>query len=761
MRILFLPKSPDATRVYRVDIPSKYLQRAGHEVRIRYPEPVKSFESETLNVEDVAWADVVVWQRPATARAFDMLQHMKAVYPSKPMLGDYDDDYSSVPRWNPGYAFIQMNVKSWPKFFPEFDGIIASTDPLAEKLGMFAPQADVVTIKNGFDFEEFDAIEPNASAGLFVPKMDGERVVAEASVDVATFNEMMRDKLVVAWAGSRFHYVDLDLLPEDLLDVAKKRDDIVFLFVGYAQGKLIDAIPKNRLYLTGGRAPISEFYRLLKTLKIDAMLAPVDACEFNKSKCVTGSTLVPTSRGIFRIDKIVDNIGDDIVRPILGVEVYTSNGLKSVAAGFYKRKTKVITITTSDGYRISGTPDHRVLSGDGSWVSLGSMSIGSSVLLSGFGFSENYVDITYPYVAGRTEKGWGGHPSMLPKIRINERWGRLFGLLIGDGCIRGKNRISVSGSTDYPDVLDDAESLLRDIGLHPIRVRKKDKRQAKESKGIDVVASSTHFIEWCRTLGVIGSKGESGKVFRIPDFILRSPKTVVREFLVGLFESDACVAANTITFCTKSIDLARDVQFILLGFGIRSKVIQRWNKKYKKNYHYVVLGSKSLRIYYGAIGFASKKKSEKLREQAMKAPSNAQVDWSLSDSVETIEHGTDDVFDLTVPGCSEFVGNGFVNHNSNLKVIEAMACNAYPICSDWHPYCDDLDVGSGHGSLVWYESGDWAKKILVWANSRSGHAIEHKSMMEENQAYVRSTHHARLRTEEYLRFFERMAVRKL
>ena len=78
-----------------------------------------------------------------------------------------------------------------------------------------------------------------------------------------------------------------------------------------------------------------------------------------------------------------------------------------------------------------------------------------------------------------------------------------------------------------------------------------------------------------------------GKVFEVPHFILKSPKSVIREFLRGLFEADGTVNAGSsnMCLCSKSLILAKQVQYLLLGFGIVSNIGKTLNKKYERYYN--------------------------------------------------------------------------------------------------------------------------------------------------------------------------------
>jgi glycosyltransferase involved in cell wall biosynthesis len=284
LKILFLSKSPDATEFYRCEIPQKYLELSGHEVRRCYLEKQPKLAGSGIQTADVEWAEVIVFQRPLTRFALNCLQQIRTRYPAKVLVGDYDDDYYSVPDWNPGFTFVKAHEPVWTRMPALYDGIVASTLPLKEKLET-KTQTPIEVIANGFDFELFDSLEPCQPFYVQATTL-GKDGNAEHVYPITNeqFNELMRDRTVVAWAGSRFHYVDLDYLSSAVAEVCRVNPDIVFLFVGYIQGNVLKGVPVSRLFTVGGRYPTHEFYRLLKSLKIDIMLAPLDPCEFNQSK---------------------------------------------------------------------------------------------------------------------------------------------------------------------------------------------------------------------------------------------------------------------------------------------------------------------------------------------------------------------------------------------------------------------------------------------------------------------------------------------
>ena len=273
--------------------------------------------------------------------------------------------------------------------------------------------------------------------------------------------------------------------------------------------------------------------------------------------------------------------------------------------------------------------------------------------------------------------------------------------------------MGVSCSKDYPDIIDDVCRIVSSIGLHPKVRDKTDKRiknpngSIKIGRGINVGFSSTPLR---RFMDYIGVHGRNGKNFAIPKVILESPKSVIREFIRGLFESDGHVVKDccAITFCTLSQELASQVQFVLLLFGIKSRIskkkmkLKSWTEG--RSYFYVTLGSKSSRIFSKEIGFISDKKSNLLRTNSEKKKSNKFRDWNMTEEIVSIEHVTCDVFDISVPEVKSYIANGFNSHNSSLKVLEYQAIGIMPVASDTVTYRSAIHRGllAKNGTSDWY-----------------------------------------------------------
>jgi len=122
--------------------------------------------------------------------------------------------------------------------------------------------------------------------------------------------------------------------------------------------------------------------------------------------------------------------------------------------------------------------------------------------------------------------------------------------------------------------------------------------------------SSVLFCEWVMSL--FDDLEIKNKDIHVPICLKDSPKEVQAEFLRFLFEGDGTNKSNgsgcTIAYSSKSKRLVRDIQIMLLNFGIFSSVAYETRKEYPGEKYYVLrlVGKKSYDVYLKTIGFVTK-----------------------------------------------------------------------------------------------------------------------------------------------------------
>jgi len=181
----------------------------------------------------------------------------------------------------------------------------------------------------------------------------------------------------------------------------------------------------------------------------------------------------------------------------------------------------------------------------------------------------------------------------------------------------------------------------------------------------------------------------------IPEQIWRSPKSVVKEFIKGLFDSDSVYSYDGVYFISKNRQLVEDIQFLLLGFSIISRVSSS-----DKNY-ILYLDRCACNIFYKEIGFRCIAKQEELAKIC-----SVSLDETLEmkDEIVSIQYGINDVYDVEIPNNHFYVANGFISHNSNIKALEYTFIGCPGVYSNVYPYKDmTLTSDDDYGMINYIE----------------------------------------------------------
>ena len=428
---------------------------------------------------------------------------------------------------------------------------------------------------------------------------------------------------------------------------------------------------------------------------------------FNEVKCIVGDSLLSTNIGMLKMKDIVDNNKKCLAE---------INGIKNNVVDYFKYEdVDTIKITTNSGFEIEGTPHHKIII-DNNEVELSALNCEDEIEITPPVFlQKDYQYMSFPMLLTKNineEKIKNCEEDMIPKIRVNETWGRLLGYMLGDGNYNGKSMIRISCDKRHSDVVDDVVLIFKSIGLNPLLCEKKpDKRcknsLAKEGFGLDIVSTCITFLKIAKKYNLCGSHG---KTFRIPDIILQSPKSVIKEFLRGLFEADGTVENTGLSLSSKDLKLVKQVQIILLGFGIISHISYSYNKNYRRYYYKLALNRDASDIFVKEINFISKNKKDRIKIITDKPHSNAFKKQSFKDKIKKIEFCRNTVYDIEVEGVHLYNANGIINHNSELKIIESGMKKKALIAQDFGIY-KKLIKNRETGILVSDNKDGWYKAM--------------------------------------------------
>ena len=386
---------------------------------------------------------------------------------------------------------------------------------------------------------------------------------------------------------------------------------------------------------------------------------PADGRINASNPCVTADTLVATADGPQRIGELVGK----------SAFVTGSDGELHFVNRVFPTGTKpVFRMRTKSGYSVRLTADHRVLTANRGDVRASELVDGDQIQLVASPFGSTQLD---------------------PKMA------ELIGLGLGDGCISADGAFSLTMSDAETAIVEDAAAT---IDRFKTDTADGDGRRARP---VTVNAPQTVAKLATRSQALIAElsryavldAGSQGK--RLTDAAFGLDATSTAALIRGFATADGAVAnygekSHYVSLDSTSIELLRQLQLLMLGFGIKSKIYE--NRKtastsllpdgHGGSAEYATLPFHSLRISRSSrvlferfIGFHdASAKNESLR--ALNASVSTYAD-RMTDAFDSLVYeGIEDVFDLTEPDTSHFIANGVIVHNcSEYMFLDDTACN--------------------------------------------------------------------------------------
>jgi len=369
--------------------------------------------------------------------------------------------------------------------------------------------------------------------------------------------------------------------------------------------------------------------------------------------CVTGDTLIATVEGWKRIKDLVGK----------NPEIITHQGIKKAVKVFKTGIKPVYKIKTKAGYELKVTEDHPIyVEGKGD-VKVKDLKIGDKVKLIGSYFGKESLDKDIAF---------------------------MIGYFAGDGAMSfdaKRNHYSVYFTGGEEDI----------YALSYIQKTINQKLQYKNKRNVSLRRLPSEYVVTTGRENVAQIIDEyfdsKKKIFK--DKIFDLDKESIKYVLQGLFTADGTITGNPekgfyVGLDNSSLELLKQVQILLLNFGIKAKIYenrrktlvhylqdsQRKPKLYKvKNFHSLRITRNSRVIFENEIGFYfDHSKSEKLKE--INHNYEAYKDQLFDEIKEIKFEGIEEVYDLTEPETNHFVANGILVHNcSEYIFLNWTSCN--------------------------------------------------------------------------------------
>ncbi|MBA3517906.1 MAG: vitamin B12-dependent ribonucleotide reductase, partial [Rhizobiales bacterium] len=377
--------------------------------------------------------------------------------------------------------------------------------------------------------------------------------------------------------------------------------------------------------------------------------------------CVTGDTLVATADGWRRIDSLLSAPS----------RVVGSDGeLHPIRPAFLTGRKPVYRLRTKAGYELKLTADHRVLTRNRGDVPASQLTADDALVL--------------------------GRPAFGAE-KLDPRLAEFLGLALGDGCMMGAQQsILVSLAPEERPVAERVHG-----GLSAFREENAVDGRGRRETGINQPQATLRFGTSARAvrepLARLATLDAGSARKRLTPAAFALDRASIRGILAGLFTADGTVAnygakSHYVSLDSVSLLLLKQVQQLLLGFGIKAKVYQdrRSNGELRSvlpdgrggSRSYPVQQIHSLRIsrsgrtlFEREIGFLPGSP----KADALARLNRSVVTYAdrLEDRLASLDYvGEEPVFDLTEPLTSHFVANGLVVHNcSEYMFLDDTACN--------------------------------------------------------------------------------------
>jgi ribonucleoside-diphosphate reductase alpha chain len=491
--------------------------------------------------------------------------------------------------------------------------------------------------------------------------------------------------------------------------------------------------------------------------------------------CLVGDSLVSTSHGLVRLRTLGDPVGDKW-QP-LDLEVATDEGAREATQFYVNGFEQVVSIETGRGYRIQGTPTHRirVVDEDGNWVwkRFAEIDEGDRVPLMRGSLIGEPRTVALPPLGDLYRSS--DFRTRVPR-EITPELAELVGYFMGDGSLHAKG-LRFCVSKEDQDVVEHLCDLVAALfGLDTA---------VSEKKGYtEVAVNSVPLAIWWEACGFAKlppSAEHSGKGWHahIPDVVLHTnDRQVYAAFIRGLFEADGTTNNGYVSWSTVTESFSRDVQSLLLALGfVTTRKIDGTLSNWGSHDRYVLrlLNVTSAERYLEQIDFISVRKAARLwkgdHRQAARhdhipvsramvdelAPENdslrktmlmslarrGDVSWRSAtallerteseeleqllgfyfDTVATVETLDDQpTYDISVPDNVTYVANGFVSHNT---ISFMMDCDTTGVEPDFSLVKSKKLVGGGEITIV--------NKTVPMALEKLGYA---PNEIEEIVAYI-------------------------
>lgn len=359
-------------------------------------------------------------------------------------------------------------------------------------------------------------------------------------------------------------------------------------------------------------------------------------------KCEDYENLIQLDSGFIKIGDLCESNGNKLGFSSGEFSIKGENGFNNTSHTYINDPKPIYYIRTNFGFEKKAVDKHKIrclCNGSVVWKRMDDITIGENVLIN--------RDSSYDF------KG------KFNNIDNDEAY--LIGAIIGNGNFTRDWVIKFSNIDN---------DILEQFRINHKKLGETSFLSSKEKNGflISSVDKSKNNI----ILNKYKIKKEIVYNEGIPISILQSNKQSLASFISGYIDINGKITERGIRTSSFSESLLRQLQIVLLSFGIisnrKSKKIKYKNKI--KNIWILSIDSENTKIFANKIGLRCKKKLKIINKifNTSKIPSiNRNYFVDIVKNINILEQKT--TYDVHIPNDHTFISNGFVSHNTFLLAL--------------------------------------------------------------------------------------------
>lgn len=377
-----------------------------------------------------------------------------------------------------------------------------------------------------------------------------------------------------------------------------------------------------------------------------------------QAKCVNENTLIFTDKGVLRIGEVsMCRLKDTFDSPMIS-SVFNGSEMIGVNSFYSNGCDNTLGVITKRGI-VRSSVNHQYVMADGTLKCAKDLEIGDEI-------SEN-TQLTYEGSETTIDYNPFFDSGDAFSIKMDSQWAYIAGVLTGDGCFSAKH---IGVSVGKGRFFKSWRKILKD------EFAKKGLPLTERSNINYMYLGSSRFVKFMVPFGLSDERGK--KNFKIPLWVLNGTVEMRKNFLGGLIDTDGTISEKgTTSICTKSIQLAEDLCFLLNSIGYNFGVESSWNSTYEKWYFRIHIYSDSLSDLLGSNVIKCPHKVVSLTERVSKVGRGAKN--SPNKVLQVLSLGTDYLCDLNVDSEKHLYMTGtLVTHNTmNFGVLYGMGVGKY------------------------------------------------------------------------------------